>query len=225
MRAATLCCVALLSLLQLGSAVAVIAITAVQLANVSSFSFQDLWNQKICLASANFKDLSVCTYIYAVGGVSIVLTILIGLLQMITCNLCGCGKYMDAVFTVIAAAWWLVAGFITAHHARAANNAKIRQAQWRNAVVLLCWITSGLFAILFLVHMGRIGVSCCRKRRKAANDADLEKAELARRDRPPSAAVELGKEVANRPYMLGRFGGKAAKDQSTASTYLGGPNI
>lgn len=138
--------------------------------------------------------------------------------------MCGCGKVLDAVFTVIAAAWWLIAGFITAAHAKKANDAKLRQAEWRNAVVLLCWITSGLFAILFIVHMGRIGVSCCRKRRKAGADADLEKAELARRDRPPSAAVELGKEVANRPYMMGRFG-KAAKDQSTASTYLGGPNI
>lgn len=34
--------------------------------------------------------------------------------QLITCNMCGCGKYMDAVFTVLAAAWWLAAGFITA---------------------------------------------------------------------------------------------------------------
>jgi hypothetical protein len=34
--------------------------------------------------------------------------------QLITCNMCGCGKYMDAVFTVLAAAWWLAAGFILA---------------------------------------------------------------------------------------------------------------
>eukprot|EP00878_Enallax_costatus_P020428 GHUV01021599.1.p1 GENE.GHUV01021599.1~~GHUV01021599.1.p1 ORF type:complete len:219 (+),score=59.95 GHUV01021599.1:439-1095(+) len=213
-------------LLQIGTAVAVIAITAVQLANVKSLNFQELWNQKICLASANYKDLSVCTYIYAVGGVSIVLTIIIGLLQMITCNMCGCGKVLDAVFTVLATAWWLIAGFITAAHAKAANDAKpkINQAEWRNAVVLLCWITAGLFALLFVVHTGRILVSCCRKRRKASSDADLEKAELARRDRPPSAAVELGKEVANRPYMIGRFG-KSAKEPTPVSTHLGGPNI
>lgn len=147
---------------------------------------------------------------------------------MLTCKCCGCGKVLDAIFTVLAAAWWLVAGFVTAAHAKAANDAKppLNQKEWRNAVVLLCWITSGLFALLFIVHSGRILVSCCRKRRKgAASDADVEKAELARRDRPPSAAVELGKEVANRPYMLGRFGGKAAKDPAVASNYLGGPNI
>jgi hypothetical protein len=50
-----------------------------------------------------------------------------------------------------------------------------------------------------MVHLGRIGVSCCRKRRRGghASDQDLEKAGLAA-GRPPSAAVELGKEVANR---------------------------
>lgn len=143
-------------------------------------------------------------------------------LQLITCNMCGCGKYMDAVFTVLAAAWWLVAGFITAAHARAANASRpvIPQQDWRNAVVLLCWITSGLFGALFFVHLMRIGVSCCKKSRKGSSaDADLEKANLRKADRPPSAAVELGKEVASRPYMLGRFGGKGSKE-STASTYL-----
>jgi hypothetical protein len=71
--------------------------------------------------------------------------------------------------------------------------------EWRTTIVLLCWITAGLFGVLFFVHLGRIGVSCCRKRRKGGHgsDADLEKAGLAA-GRPPSAAVELGKEVANR---------------------------
>jgi hypothetical protein len=34
--------------------------------------------------------------------------------QLITCNMCGCGKYTDAVFTVLAATRWLAAGFILA---------------------------------------------------------------------------------------------------------------
>lgn len=95
--------------------------------------------------------------------------------------------------------------------------------------MLLCWITSGLFGILFLVHLGRIGVSCCRKRRRGGqhgSEQDLEKAGLAA-GRPPSAAVELGREVANRPYMQkGRFGGsgKQRPDQDPG-TYLQGPNI
>jgi hypothetical protein len=85
--------------------------------------------------------------------------------------------------------------------AKAANQTTpvIPGKEWRTTIVLLCWITSGLFGVLFFVHLGRIGVSCCRKRRKGGHgsDADLEKAGLAA-GRPPSAAVELGKEVANR---------------------------
>lgn len=60
---------------------AVIAITAMQLANVTAL--RDLLNQKVCLASANPTNLGVCTYIYAVGGVSLVFTIAIGLLQLV----------------------------------------------------------------------------------------------------------------------------------------------
>lgn len=84
--------------------------------------------------------------------------------------------------------------------AKGANEARptIPGQEWRTAIVLLCWITSGLFGILFFVHLGRIGVSCCKKRRRGhASDQDLEKAGLAA-GRPPSAAVELGKEIANR---------------------------
>ena len=66
--------------LQIGTAVAVIAITALQLANVDSW--RGLMDMKLCKASADPENLTVCTYIYAVGGVSIVMTILIGLMQV-----------------------------------------------------------------------------------------------------------------------------------------------
>lgn len=226
MRACTTCWVALVSLLQIATAVTVIAITAVQLAGVQAWD--QVLNQKQCLFSADPSNTAVCTYVYAVGGVSVVFTILIGLLQLVTCNLCGCGKVMDAVFTAVAALWWLAAGFLTAHNARAANAARLKNADWRNAVVLLCWVTAGLFGLLFVTHMSRICASCARKRSKArsGSEADLEKAQLQRRDRPPSAAVELGKEVASRPYFAGRFGrGGGGDGASPAAAHLGGPNI
>jgi hypothetical protein len=147
--------------------------------------------------------------------------------QLITCNMCGCGKVMDAVFTALAGGWWLVAGFITAAHTKAANSARptIPGSQWRNAVVLLCWVTSGLFGALFCVHMLRIGFSCCRKSfGKKGSPEDVEKANLRNTNRAPSAAVELGKEVASRPYMLGRFGG-SKQGSGNAGSYLSGPNI
>lgn len=57
-----------------------VAITALQLANVDNW--RGIMNMKLCKASADPENLSVCTYIYAVGGVSIVLTIIIGLMQV-----------------------------------------------------------------------------------------------------------------------------------------------
>jgi hypothetical protein len=66
--------------LQIGTAVAVVAITALQLANVENW--KDLYQAKLCKASGDPTNTSVCTYIYAVGAVSIVLTIIIGLLQV-----------------------------------------------------------------------------------------------------------------------------------------------
>lgn len=57
-----------------------LAITALQLANVEDW--KDLYQAKLCKASGDPTNTSVCTYIYAVGAVSIVLTIIIGLLQV-----------------------------------------------------------------------------------------------------------------------------------------------
>lgn len=142
------------------------------------------------------------------------------LLQLLTCNMCGCGPTMDAVFTGIATAWWLVASFILSVNARNATNAKVKNGQWRTAVVLLCWITMGLFGLLFIIHMIRITAKCCSRRRRG-DDVDVEKAGL-RPERPTSAAVEMGNEVRNRPYMLGRGKGKG---DNTAQQFLSGPNI
>lgn len=74
-------------MLQIGTAVAVVAITALQLANVDNW--KDLWNSKLCKASADPTNSSVCTYIYAVGAVSIALTIIIGLMQVGSVGWCG----------------------------------------------------------------------------------------------------------------------------------------
>lgn len=85
---------------QIGTAVAVVAITALQLANVDSWS--GVMNMKLCKASADPQNLTVCTYIYAVGGVSILLTIVIGLMQVWVCvwHVCvpvgGCRRLHEA---------------------------------------------------------------------------------------------------------------------------------
>ena len=65
---------------QLGTAIAVLAITAVRLGGVQDI--QGLTNQSVCLLSGDTANKNPCYYAYAVGAISIVLTILIGLLQV-----------------------------------------------------------------------------------------------------------------------------------------------
>ena len=86
-------------------------------------------------------------------------------------------------------------------------------------MVLLAWITAGLFGLLFLVHAGRLSAACCKGRRKGEDD--VEKAGIRPRDRS-SAAVELGNEVRNRPYMAGRGGGSGRGAAGNPANYLGG---
>jgi hypothetical protein len=196
--------VAFLSVLQVGTAITVISIVAVQLSNVSSIqefagSLDD--SVKTCLLSSDPTNGSVCNYAYLVGGLSIVLTVVIGILQLVTCQMCGGGFVLDAVFTGIATAWWIVASLVLSSKVSSANSAGLAKSSWRNAVVILCWVTAGLFGTLFITHLIRAGVRCCKccnGRRK--DEADIEKAQLAA-GRPTSAAVEMGNEIRGRSYM------------------------
>ncbi|KAI8466899.1 MAG: hypothetical protein J3K34DRAFT_432104 [Monoraphidium minutum] len=194
--------VLLLSLLQLGAAITIIGITGIQLANINLKDWDSVVNQKVCLLAED-NNTSICLYAYALGAVSLVFTLTIGLMQICTCNWCGCGAVMDSVFAVLACGWWLVGAFVISAHATAATKAGVRQRQWREAVAWITWITAGLFGALFLVHMVRVASKycCCRRRRRgAAEDADKAMLGAAR---PRSAAVELGKEVRGRSYMGG----------------------
>jgi hypothetical protein len=105
------------------------------------------------------------------------------------------------VFTGIATAWWIVAPLVLSSKVSSANSAGLAKSSWRNAVVILCWVTAGLFGTLFITHLIRAGVRCCKccnGRRK--DEADIEKAQLAA-GRPTSAAVEMGNEIRGRSYM------------------------
>lgn len=204
--------IGLLAVLQLAVAGAVIGITGVHMANVDIFKPQTLLNQKTCLLSAE-GNTSICLYAYALGAVSIVLTFSIGLLQICTCNMCGCGALMDSVFAVMAAGWWVVGGFIISTNATRANSQGLQAREWRDAVAWLTWICAILFGALFMVHMMRViskHCSCFRRRRGPENDS--EKA-APQGQRPRSAALELGNEVRGRSYMTANRPGQASLQQ------------
>lgn len=196
--------IGLLSLLQLIGAGAVIGITGIHMANIDIRSFDSIVHQKVCLLTEG-DNTSICMYAYALGAVSIILTFAIGLLQICTCNVCGCGAVMDTVFAVMAAGWWVVGAFVISTNATKATGAGRPAREWREAVAWLTWICAGLFAALFLVHLSRViskHCNCCRRRR---GGDDVEKSILGT-SRPRSAALELGKEVRGRHYLSGNAG-------------------
>jgi hypothetical protein len=163
-------------------------------------TWRGIIDQQQCLLSDG-GQIALCLYMYALGAVSMVFTLAIGLLQCCTCNACSCGAAMDTVFAVMAAGWWAVGGFVVASNAARANAAGLPKPEWRTALAWLCWATAGLFGLMFAVHLIRLLSKWCkcggRKR-----GGDVEKA-LEKAARPRSAALELGKEVRGRAYMAG----------------------
>lgn len=74
--------------------------------------------------------------------------------------------------------------------------------QWRDAVAIMTWVMTGLFAALFSVHLLRVCHKFCKRcggRRRGESDKALSGSGGAAR----AAALELGKEVRARPYMTG----------------------
>lgn len=67
--------------MQLCAAATVIGITGVHMANVDLRSFDSIIHQKVCLLSPD-GNTAICMYAYALSAVSMVLTLIIGLLQV-----------------------------------------------------------------------------------------------------------------------------------------------
>lgn len=209
---------------QLGLALAIIGITAVRMANVDINRIKDAWQQLTgtCLLSAG-GSVSLCYYVYALGAVSIVFTLSIGLMQCWSCGRCGCGAVMDTVFAVMASAWWLVGAFVVSSNAAAASSAGLPGKQWRDALVIMTWVMVGLFGALFAVHLFRVcakfGKRCCGGRGRGGGGGAGGKGPV---DTATSraAALELGKEVRARPYMAGGAGSGG----SSLQQQFGGPH-
>jgi hypothetical protein len=165
-------------------------------------TWRGILDQKECLLSDG-GGIALCYYAYALGAVSIVFTLAIGLLQFCTCNACSCGAAMDTVFAVMAAGWWAVGGFVVASNAARANAADLPKKEWRAALAWLCWSMAILFGAMFAVHLLRLFSKWCKCCGGRSRGGDVEKALAQRAPRPRSAALELGKEVRGRAYMTG----------------------
>jgi hypothetical protein len=202
---------------QISAAIAIGAITAVRLANVTSFQgalagLEGKFDQgATCLLGFDPADLAPCRFAYVTAIVGVGVPLLLGILQLVTCDMCGCGDVLDFVVTLLLGLWWIAASLALSSVAARGNLQGLPQKEWRMAVIGLCWASAGLALVAFAMHSGRVCSRCCgkgRKGRKGGAGDDVEggggaKAGLfaARQPRAPSAAVELGREVRGRPYL------------------------
>jgi hypothetical protein len=157
--------------------------------------------------------MAPCRFAYVSAIVGVGVPLLIGVLQLVTCDMCGCGDILDFIIGLLLSVWWVAASLALSSVAARGNLKAVPQKEWRMAVIGLCWASAGLALLAFAMHSGRVCSRCCGKnRRKNRQQEDLEgggasgaKAGLfgggAQRQQRSSAAVELGREVRGRPYL------------------------
>lgn len=114
-----------------------------------------------CLLSANVASNAPCVYAYSVAGVSAFASLAISLILCCTCDLCGCGAWLDAAFEGAAAAWWGVAAGVLAKNAAAADAAGVARPEWRERLLWASYGTCAAFAACALVSVARGLAKCC----------------------------------------------------------------
>ena len=94
-----------------------------------------------CLMGTAPNGVNLCYVAYGFSGVSILATAALSLLQCCTCNLCGLGFVLDTVFAAAGTGWWAVAAVVFGFYARQPETAALPQANWRQWVIILSWVS------------------------------------------------------------------------------------
>lgn len=114
-----------------------------------------------CLFSADPTAQPPCTYAYTVAGVSLAAALALSILLCCTCNLCGCGTWVDAVVEGGAAAWWGVAAGVFARNAAAADGAGLEGTDWRQYILYAAYGEVAAFGLMALISVARGLAACC----------------------------------------------------------------
>eukprot|EP00882_Tetradesmus_deserticola_P002823 GHRQ01003001.1.p1 GENE.GHRQ01003001.1~~GHRQ01003001.1.p1 ORF type:complete len:263 (+),score=92.51 GHRQ01003001.1:347-1135(+) len=163
-RAVAGCLVGLSCFLQTAVAAAIIVITALKLHKVNVGWNSATYNadvSNICLLGTTDQGANLCYFAYSVSGVSILATAVLSILQCCTCNLCGLGTLLDAIFAAAGTVLWAVAGVILNYYQKLPAMADVPRADWRHAIPILCFVACGLFGVMCLAAVYSMFAACC----------------------------------------------------------------
>lgn len=88
-------------------ALAIIIITAFKLQSVSFEVDNVTLAEASCLLGSDPTSGSNCILLEVVGGITIALGLAVGLVQCLTCHLCGLGGILDAIFAAVGTVLWI----------------------------------------------------------------------------------------------------------------------
>jgi len=136
-----------------------------------------------CFLGSNTNELNFssnnCLMLQILGGLTIGLGIVIGIIQCYTCYLCGLGGLLDGLFGLAGAAVWGAAAGIIESAVESdgsladaasdkvpepgvlADNVSSLNSE-RDAVRIMCWVEFGLFCFLVFASL----LKCCPGRNK-----------------------------------------------------------
>jgi mannose-P-dolichol utilization defect protein 1 len=115
----------------------------------------------VCLLGYTDQGGNLCYFAYIVSGISIIATGILSILQCCTCNLCGLGTVLDAIFAAAGTVLWAVAGVMFNWYEKLPAMAGVPREQWRHAIPILCFTACALFGIMCLAAIYSIFAACC----------------------------------------------------------------
>ncbi|GIL52535.1 hypothetical protein Vafri_8376 [Volvox africanus] len=188
---------AILSILRVGLALAIIIITAKQLFHSSfwlSVNDQTYYYKGKCLMAGSVYGEDVCSYTYAVCGLSLLLSLLTSFLLCITCDLCGAGSWLEFVVEGFQTAWWIIAGIVISKKVKDTNDIRLEgdthmpKTTWRNSIAVMTWVAALLSLLIAFVYLTESlsalakCLGCCGYKKKDKKDkAQGSKKDEARR--------------------------------------------
>lgn len=108
---------------------------------------------------------SNCLFLEILGGITIAIGIIIGIIQCFTCNICGLGGILDLIFAILGSAAWLAAAIIVTNVYNDNKNTTIPEnAAYndnRQVIMIMCWVEFALFATIVLAAF----MKCCGSRK------------------------------------------------------------